>query len=36
MIGEIKSENDKQISSLKEIIEQKDEKINSFENKIKE
>uniref|UniRef100_A0A1I8BCF5 TACC_C domain-containing protein n=1 Tax=Meloidogyne hapla TaxID=6305 RepID=A0A1I8BCF5_MELHA len=35
MIGEIKSENDKQISILKEIIEQKDEKIISFENKIK-
>ncbi|KAL7080781.1 hypothetical protein ACQ4LE_000105 [Meloidogyne hapla] len=41
MIGEIKAENAKQISALKELIEQKEEKIiisfeNKFEKKIKE
>uniref|UniRef100_A0A915N4S8 Uncharacterized protein n=1 Tax=Meloidogyne javanica TaxID=6303 RepID=A0A915N4S8_MELJA len=36
MIDEIKIENDKQNSALKEVIEQKDEKIICLENKVKQ
>ena len=36
MINEIKIENSKQNSVLKEIIEQKNEKINCLENKVKQ